>query len=57
MISAAWKFSDSTPVFELAEHFQQGVTVGSLEMETPADIVESGGICSNLQKTQNVIRA
>jgi hypothetical protein len=57
VVSAAGKFADGAPFFELAEHFQQGMTVGSLEVETAADIVKSGGICPNLQKTKDVIWA
>jgi hypothetical protein len=55
MISVPWKFADSTPFFELAEHFQQRMTVGSLEVEAAADIVESSGIRSNLKKTKDVV--
>src|ERR1700739_832066 len=55
MISAARKFANSTPFFELAEHFQQGMTVGSLEVEAATDIVERGWIRANLQKTQDVV--
>ena len=45
----------STPFFELAEHFEQGVAVGSLEAEAATDIVGGRGICPNLQKTKDVI--
>jgi hypothetical protein len=48
VVTATGKFFDSTPFFEFAEHFQQRMTVGSLEVETSADIVEGGGIGPNL---------
>src|SRR6202012_5314053 len=55
LIPAAGKFADGAPFFELYEHFQQGAVVGFLEMEAPADIVNGHRICSNLQKTKDVI--
>jgi hypothetical protein len=57
MISAAGKFADGASFFELAEHFLNVRAVGALEVETATDIVESGGIRSNLQETKDVIGA
>ena len=57
MVATARKFSDGASFFELAEHFEQRVAVRSFEMEAATDIVGGGGICSNLQKTKDVIGA
>src|SRR5262245_45835640 len=57
MVAAPWKFTDGASFFQLAEHFLERVTVGPLEMEAAADIVEGGRVCSNLQKTKDVIGA
>src|SRR5580693_734849 len=57
MISATWKFADGSPFFELREHFQQGAVVGFLVVEAATDIIGAGWICTNLQKTKDVIRA